>query len=381
MATGTRRDYYEVLGVRRDASLDEIKKAYRRLAVQYHPDRNPDSPGSEERFKEASEAYAVLSDTDKRARYDRFGHQAVAGDGFSGFDPAAFGDFADVLGDLFGFSFGDMFGSRRSRARDAPRRGRDLQYTVELTLEEAARGIDKQIKVPRQQDCDRCEGSGSEPGSTRETCSTCRGNGQVVFRRGFLSVSQTCPGCGGTGTVNRNPCTECSGRGRVEVESKLKVSVPPGVDTGMRLRLVGEGERGTLGGAPGDLYVVLSVAEHAKFEREGPHLHTELPVAVFEAMLGTELEVTTILDEVKSVRIKPGSQPGEVLRMRGLGMPHLNSSRRGDLFAHVRVVVPKRLTAEQRRLVEEAAKLGGGEERDASGGLFERLKRTLGGQS
>jgi molecular chaperone DnaJ len=378
MATGTRRDYYEILGVRRDASLEDVKKAYRRLAVQYHPDRNPNNPESEERFKEASEAYAILSDAEKRSRYDRFGHQAVAGDGFSGFDPGAFGDFADILGDLFGFSFGDIFGARPQRARYGPRRGRDLQYTVSLTLEEAARGIDQQIKVPRLQDCDRCQGSGSEPGSTRETCSTCHGNGQVMFRRGFLSVSQTCPGCGGAGTLNRNPCTECSGRGRVENETKLKVTVPAGVDTGMRLRLVGEGERGVLGGPPGDLYVMLSVADHSRFERDGADLHAELQVTVFEAMLGAELEMPTMLDEVTSVHIKPGTQPGEVLRLRGLGMPQLNSSRRGDLYAHVRVIVPKRLTAEQRRLVTEAAKLDERDEGGLSGRLFERLKRALG---
>jgi molecular chaperone DnaJ len=378
MATGTRRDYYEILGVRRDASLEDVKKAYRRLAVQYHPDRNPNNPESEERFKEASEAYAILSDAEKRSRYDRFGHQAVAGDGFSGFDPGAFGDFADILGDLFGFSFGDIFGARPQRARYGPRRGRDLQYTVSLTLEEAARGVDQQIKVPRLQDCDRCQGSGSEPGSTRETCSTCRGNGQVMFRRGFLSVSQTCPGCGGAGTLNRNPCTECSGRGRVENETKLKVTVPAGVDTGMRLRLVGEGERGVLGGPPGDLYVMLSVADHSRFERDGADLHAELQVTVFEAMLGAELEMPTMLDEVTSVHIKPGTQPGEVLRLRGLGMPQLNSGRRGDLYAHVRVIVPKRLTAEQRRLVTEAAKLDERDEGGLSGRLFERLKRALG---
>jgi len=378
MATGTRRDYYEILGVRRDASLEDIKKAYRRLAVQYHPDRNPDNPESEEKFKEASEAYAILSDSEKRSRYDRFGHQAVAGNGFSGFDPGAFGDFADILGDLFGFSFGDIFGARRPQARHGPRRGRDLQYTVQLTLEQAARGVEQQIKVPRLQDCDRCQGSGSEPGSTRETCSTCGGNGQVMFRRGFLSVSQTCPGCGGAGTLNRNPCTDCSGRGRVEVESKLKISVPAGVDTGMRLRLVGEGERGALGGTPGDLYVMLSIEDHPRFERDGADLHTELHVTVFEAMLGAEMEVMTILDEATSVQIKPGTQPGEVLRVRGLGMPQLNSSRRGDLYGHVRVVVPKRLTAEQRRLVEEAAKLGASDEGGGAGGLFERLKRALG---
>jgi len=380
MATGTRRDYYEVLGVSRDAQVAEIKAAYRQLAVENHPDRNPDNPRAEEKFKEASEAYAVLSDAEKRARYDRFGHQGVAGDGFTGFDPTAFGDFADILGDLFGFSMGDIFGGRQRSTRNVPRRGRDLQYTMSLTLDEAARGIDQTIKIPRLEDCERCDGSGGEPGSAPETCGTCGGRGQVMFRRGFLSVSQTCPSCGGAGLTNRNPCTECSGRGRREIETTLKVTVPPGVDSGMRLRLSGEGESGVLGGPRGDLYVVLSVAGHDSYERDGADLHVERPISVFQAMLGGEIDVPTILDEIENIEVNPGTQPGEVVRLRGAGMPQLNSSRRGDLYVHYRVVVPKRLDSEQRRLIAEAANLGDDLDEAVSGGLFERLKRAFGNE-
>lgn len=380
MSTGTRRDYYEVLGVSRDADVAEIKSAYRQLAVQNHPDKNPGDSAAEERFKEASEAYAVLSDPEKRTRYDRFGHQGVASDGFSGFDPTAFGDFADILGDLFGFSFGDIFGGRSRSARNVPRRGRDLQYTLSISLEDAARGLDRNVKIPRLEDCDRCDGSGVEPGSQPEACTTCHGNGQVMYRRGFLSVAQTCPNCGGAGRMIRNPCTECVGRGRKETETTLKVTVPAGVDTGMRLRLTGEGESGVLGGPPGDLYVVIAIDEHPQFQRSRSDLHVEVPISVFQAILGGEIQVRTILEEEKSVDIKEGTQPDEVIRLRGAGMPQLDSSRRGDLYVHYRVIVPRRLDSEQRRLVEEAAELGDHLGDEDSGGIFERLKRALGGE-
>jgi molecular chaperone DnaJ len=378
MATGTRRDYYEVLGVGREAPIDEIKRAYRRLAVQYHPDKNPDDPDAEEHFKEASEAYAVLSDVDKRAQYDRFGHQGVAGAGFTGFDPTAFGDFADILGDLFGFTFGDIFGGRRGSARNVPRRGHDLQYTLKITLEEAAQGLERSIKIPRLVGCDVCNGTGSERGTSPEACSTCGGNGQVMFRRGFLSVSQTCPSCGGAGRVNRHPCTGCQGKGRVETEASLRVTVPAGVDSGMRLRLVGEGESGFLGGPPGDLYVVLALDRHDLYERDGADLHVELPISVFQAMLGATLDITTILGEEKTVAVKSGTQPGDAVRIKGAGMPKLDTHRSGDLYVHFRVVVPGRLTGDQRRLVGEAARLGDDGVEDSQQGLFDRLKRVLG---
>jgi molecular chaperone DnaJ len=378
MATGTQRDYYEVLGVGRDASLDEIKKAYRRLAVEFHPDRNPDKPDAEDRFKEASEAYAVLSDADKRARYDRFGHQGVAANGFTGFDPTAFGDFADILGDLFGFSFGDIFGGRRRASRSRPRRGHDLQYTLKVSLEEAARGVERSIRIPRLEGCEVCGGSGLEPGTSPEGCSTCNGSGQVMFRRGFLSVAQTCPSCGGAGRVIRHPCAGCAGRGRVEAEANLKVTVPAGVATGMRLRLAGEGESGSRGGPPGDLFVVLAVDEHARFVRDGADLHVEEPISVFQAMLGGTIRIETVLAEEREVRVEAGTQPGDVVRLRGDGMPQLDSHRSGDLHVHLRVVVPKKLSSEQRRLIEDAAKHGDGIDEGLQGGFFGRLKRALG---
>jgi molecular chaperone DnaJ len=377
MTTGTRRDYYDILGVGRDASTADIKAAYRRLAVQYHPDRNPDDPDAEEKFKEASEAYAVLSDVEKRSRYDRFGHQGLGAEGFTGFDPGAFGDFADILGDLFGF--GDIFGTRRRGGGRRPQRGHDLQYTLKLSLEEAATGVERSIRVPRLEGCERCSGSGSEPGTTPETCNTCQGSGQVAFRRGFLSVAQTCPTCGGGGRVNRDPCRDCEGRGRVEREASLKVKVPAGVDSGMRLRLAGEGEGGALGGPPGDLFVVMAIEEHDLFKRDGAHLHLELPVSVFQAMLGAKVSITTILGEEQEITVQPGSQPGEVIRLNGAGMPHVNNRRRGDLYVHLRVVVPSKLTGEQRKLLEQVAELGGGLEPEVDRGFFERLKRAFGG--
>jgi molecular chaperone DnaJ len=378
MTTGTRGDYYDILGVGRDASASDIKAAYRRTAVKYHPDRNPDDPDAEEKFKEASEAYAVLSDADKRSRYDRFGHQCLGGDGFTGFDPNAFGDFADILGELFGFC--DIFGTRRRGGGQRPQRGHDLQYTLKLSLEEAATGVERSIRVPRFEGCERCAGSGSEPGTTPEACNTCQGSGQVAFRRGFLSVAQTCPTCGGGGRVNRDPCRDCEGRGRVEQEASLKVTVPAGVDTGMRLRLVGEGEGGSLGGPAGDLFVVMALEEHDFFQRDGADLHLELPVSVFQAMLGTKVPITTILGEETEVAVNPGAQPGEVIRLGGSGMPHVDGRRRGDLYVHLRVVVPSKLTGEQRKLIEEVAELGGGLEPEVDRGFFERLRRAFGGE-
>jgi molecular chaperone DnaJ len=379
MATGTRRDYYDILGVGREASTAEIKAAYRRLAVKFHPDKNPDNPEAEEQFKLASEAYAVLSDTDKRSRYDRFGHKGLGGEAFTGFDPSHFGDFADILGDLFGF--GDLFGSRRQHGGNRARRGHDLQYTLKLTLEEAATGVERSIRVPRLDTCERCSGSGAEPGTTPEACSTCQGAGQVAFRRGFLSVAQTCPSCGGAGRVNRNPCTDCEGKGRVERQAALKVTVPAGVDTGMRLRLAGEGEGGALGGPSGDLFVVMAVEEHDLFQRDGVDLHLELPISVYQALLGAAVRISSILGEALDVDIEAGAQPGEVIRLPGRGMPRVDGRRRGDLFVHLRVVVPKKISSEQRRLIEEAAELGGGLDPEVDRGFFERLKRAFVGSN
>lgn len=378
MSTEEARDYYVVLGVARDASVAEIKKAYRELAVKNHPDRNAGDHAAEERFKEASQAYAVLSDPEKRARYDRFGHQGVEGQPFTGFDPTAFGDFADILGDLFGF--GDIFGGRQGRSRQGRRRGHDLQYTLRISLDEAARGVERSIRVPRLENCKTCSGSGSKPGTTPEPCGTCGGNGQVMFRRGFLSVAQTCPSCSGAGRVNRYPCEGCSGRGRIEREATLKVNVPAGVDNGMRLRLTGEGESGPHGGQAGDLFVVIGITPHDVFARDGDDLHMELPISVYQAMLGAEIEVMTIQNEVSVVKLAAGTQPGEVAKVPGAGMPNVNGRRRGDLHVHCKVVVPRKLSSEQRQFVEEVARLGGGCEPEDQRSLFERLKRAFAGE-
>ncbi len=378
MTTTSQRDYYEVLGIDRAAQLDEIKKAYRRLAVQYHPDKNPGDPTAEGKFKEASEAYAVLSDSAKRAQYDRFGHRGVDGQQFTGFDPNAFGDFADILGDLFGF--GDLFGGRRRGGRPGPRRGHDLQYRLGITLEEAAKGVERTIKIPRQEACATCSGSGSEAGTHPEACSTCGGQGQVAFRRGFLSVAQTCPSCSGAGRVNRHPCRDCSGHGKNEREVTLKVTVPAGIDAGMRLRLSGEGEGGSLGGPAGDLYVVLDVKPHELFERDGLDLHLALPISVYQALLGARLKVPTILGDEQTVEIPSGAQPNDVVRLRGAGMPRLDGGQRGDLHIHLKVVIPRRLSSEERSLLEEAAAAGGGVDlTNQEGGLFERIRRALSG--
>ena len=377
MATGTRRDYYEVLGVGRDASIDEIKKAYRKLAVQYHPDRNPDNPDAEELFKEASEAYAVLSDQSKRAQYDRFGHSGVGDQPFTGFDPNSFGDFADILGDLFGF--GDIFGGgRRRRSRTGPVRGHDLRYNLAVTLEEAASGVERSIRIPREEQCETCDGEGAAPGTSRTVCPGCQGQGQVVFRRGFLTMAQTCPQCGGVGQVVSTPCETCEGRGRVERERSLKITVPAGVDTGMRLRLAGEGEDGLNGGRAGDLYVQIVVEDHELFVRDGSDLHLRLPISVFEAMLGARLAVPTIDGGEQSIEISPGAQPEDVVVVRGRGMPEVNGRGRGALKVHLQLQVPKKLTDEQRRLVEQAAGLEPPRGADEGEGFFQRIRRAFG---
>ncbi len=380
MATGTQRDYYEVLGVSRTATTEEIKRAYRKLAIRFHPDKNPDDPQAEERFKEASEAYAVLSDPEKRAAYDRFGHQAVGDNPFNGASPDIFMDFADILGDLFGF--GDMFGTRGRRrgGRSRARRGRDLAYTLSVTLEEAATGVKRTIRVPRRETCPDCGGTGVPPGSTPEVCPVCKGQGQIGYRRGFLTVAQTCPQCGGQGRVVKTPCATCGGAGLVEDEATLEIKVPPGVDTGVQLRFSGEGEGGLHGGGAGDLYVKVVVEEHDLFQREGNDLHLVLPISAFQAMLGTKLWVPSIDGGQKEVTIAPGAQPGDQVRLRGEGLPDLRTGRRGDLVIHLKVVVPDRLTPEQRRLVEEAARAVGEHHHRQGDSFFERLKRRLGNE-
>ena len=380
----SKRDYYEVLGVSRSASDSEIKSAYRKLAVKYHPDKNPGDHAAEEMFKEAAEAYAVLCDSEKRSLYDRFGHAGLkgAGAGGAGFDPsvfAEFGDFADILGNMFGF--GDLFGGRR---RGGPQRGADLRYDLEITFEEAARGTETTIQIPRQEPCDACRGTGAAPGSSPTTCPMCRGVGQVRRQQGFFTLATTCPQCRGNGQIIAKPCTTCSGAGRVQRERKLTVKIPAGIATGQQLRLQGEGEAGGAGGPAGHLYVVVHVHEHEFFRRDGNNLFCEIPVNFTTVALGGEITVPT-LDGSEPVKVPEGTPTGTTLRLRGKGMPDVNGRGRGDLFATVQVQTPKKLTREQRKLLEDLSKMlpaekfeprprGDEEERN----LFDRVKDMFG---
>jgi len=343
-----KRDYYEVLGVNRDASEEEIKKAYRRLAMKWHPDRNPDNPRAEEYFKEAKEAYEVLSDAQRRAAYDRYGHAAV--------DPAAaaaqagtggFGGFGDVFSDLFG----EIFGGGRS-ARQGAFRGADLRYNLEITLEQAARGLETQIRVPTTAECSACRGSGARPGSQPQTCPTCRGRGQVRMAQGPFSITQTCPRCHGVGRVVVHPCPSCDGAGRVRQHKTLQVRIPAGVDEGDRVRLAGEGEPGSGGGPPGDLYVQIHIRPHPVFQREGDDLHCEMPISFAVAALGGEIEIPTLEGSAR-IRIPAETQSGKAFRLRGKGIRGVRSQTPGDLYCHVVVETPVHLTERQKELLRE----------------------------
>jgi molecular chaperone DnaJ len=352
----SKRDYYEILSVTRTATDGEIKSAYRKLAMQYHPDRNPGDKVAEERFKEAAEAYAVLCDPEKRSLYDRFGHQGVrsAAGGGAGFDPSVFnefGDFADILGNMFGF--GDLFGN--ARRRGGPQRGADLRYDLEIAFEESAKGVETTIQIPRQETCETCHGSGAAAGSSPTTCGMCRGQGQVRSQQGFFTVARTCPQCQGAGKIITKPCTTCHGAGRISRERKLTVKIPPGIATGQQLRLQHEGEAGSAGGPAGNLYVVVHVQEHEFFRRDGNNLFCEVGVNFTTVALGGEIQVPT-LDGQETVKIPEGTQTGTTLKLRGKGMPDVNGRGRGDLFATVQVHTPKKLTKDQRHLLEQLAK-------------------------
>ena len=369
----SRRDYYEVLGVGRDDDASAIKKAYRKLAVQYHPDKNPGDKGAENRFKEAAEAYSVLSDPDARCRYDQFGHDGVAGRAAStGFDPETFADFGDILGDLFGM--GSIFGG--GGRRRTPRRGADLRYDLEIGLEEAVRGVETKIPVARLSSCASCGGRGAKNASDVESCGQCGGRGQVAYQQGFFTIAKTCGRCGGAGRVIKKACPACQGRGRVRSERELSVKIPPGVADGVQLRVSGEGEAAEgEGGRSGDLYVVLRVREHAYFVREANDLHCDLAVSFSQAALGAKVLVTT-LDDEKEIDLPAGTQAGTEIRLRGLGAPSLDGGGRGDQVVHIVVRTPKRLSARQRELLEELAQLDG--ETPSDRGLFDRVREIFG---
>lgn len=378
----SKRDYYEILGVARDASDQQIKSAYRKLALKHHPDRNPGDARAEEAFKEAAEAYAIISDGEKRSLYDRFGHAGVSGAGAGGFDPNAFAGFEDIfgnLGDLFGF--GDMFGGRRRRG--GPQRGSDLRYDLEISFAESFAGTETAIQIPREETCDTCAGTGAAAGSSPETCAQCRGTGQQRFQQGFLTVARPCPTCRGAGKVISKPCQACRGAGRVGRERKITAKIPAGIATGQRLRLYGEGEHGTAGGPPGDLYVVVHVQDHPFFQREGDDLYCEMPVSFPTLALGGEVPVPT-MEGYEAIRVPGGTQAGARFKLRGKGMPNVSGRGQGDLYAITRVAVPKKLTKEQRHLLEELAKtlpeeqVETGAEDGSDKPFFEKVKDIFG---
>jgi molecular chaperone DnaJ len=379
----SRRDYYDVLGVTKSASDSEIKSAYRKLALQYHPDRNPGNKPAEDKFKEAAEAYSVLADEEKRARYDRFGHAGVSGSsgGGAGFDPTIFADFQDIfggLGDIFGF--GGFGGGRRG----GPQRGADLRYDLEIDFEQSAKGVDTAIQIPRRETCETCKGSGAAPGSTPTTCSQCRGTGQLRYQQGFFTVARTCGQCRGSGKVVTKPCATCHGGGTVEQTRKLTVKIPAGIATGQRLRLTGEGEGGTLGGPAGDLYVVIIVRDHEFFQRDGNDLHCVMPVHFTTLALGGELTVPAI-DGTETVKIPEGTQTGTMFKVRGKGMPDVSGRGKGDLLVTVQASTPKKLTKDQRKLLEQLAEslppLKGkptSPENSEDRGIFDKVKDIFG---
>jgi molecular chaperone DnaJ len=344
----TKRDYYEVLGVNRDASEEDIKKAYRKLAMKFHPDRNPDSKESEEKFKEAKEAYEVLSEAEKRRAYDAYGHAGVNPQmgGMGGGGDAGFGGFAEAFGDIFG----DIFGGARGRSNVY--RGADLRYNLEIALEQAARGTETKIRIPAMEECDTCHGSGAKPGTQAKTCTTCGGTGAVRMSQGFFSIQQACPACHGSGKIIADPCRDCSGAGRVKRHKTLSVKIPAGIDEGDRIRLAGEGEAGVNGGPPGDLYVVIHLKEHAVFQRDANDLHCQMPVSFTTAALGGDIAIPTLEGQAK-VKIPPETQTGQVLRLRGKGIKGVRSSHPGDLLCEIVVETPVKLTERQKELLRE----------------------------
>ena len=345
-----KRDYYEVLGVNRDASDEDIKKAYRKLAMKFHPDRNPDNKESEGKFKEAKEAYEVLSDKEKRGTYDAYGHAGVDARAGMGAGQHGFGGFSDAFGDIFGEIFGGGAGARGGRS--SVYRGADLRYNLEITLEQAARGTETKIRIPTLEECETCQGSGAKPGTSAKTCHTCSGSGQVRMAMGPFSMAQTCPTCHGTGKVIPTPCATCHGAGRLKKHKTLSVKIPTGVDEGDRIRLSGEGEAGVNGGPPGDLYVVIHLREHSVFQREGNDLHCEMPLSFSTAALGGEIVIPT-LDGEAMIKIPAETQTGQVFRLRGKGIKGVRSNSHGDLLCHMVIETPVRLTERQKELLRE----------------------------
>lgn len=373
-----KRDFYEVLGVPKNASEDEIKKAYRKLAMKYHPDRNQGegAKAAEEKFKEIKEAYEILSDGQKKAAYDQYGHAGVDPNMRGAGGAEGFGGFAEAFGDIFG----DMFGQQRRGGGGGGRqvyRGSDLSYAMEISLEEAAKGKDSQIKIPSWDECDHCHGTGAKPGTDAKTCTTCHGNGVVQMRQGFFSVQQTCPTCQGSGKIIPEPCTSCHGQGKIKSQKTLEIKIPAGIDDGMRIRSSGNGEPGVNGGPRGDLYIEIRIKPHEIFERDGDDLHCTVPISMTTAALGGEIEVPT-LDGKAAIDIPEGTQPGKQFRLRGKGIKGVRSSIAGDLYCHIQVEIPVKLTEFQRKTLKElddSLKKGGGKHSPGGQSFAEKFKR------
>jgi molecular chaperone DnaJ len=375
------RDYYEVLGITKTASVEEIKTSYRKAAMQWHPDRNPENKHEAEiRFRECTEAYSVLSDAQKRQIYDAYGHAGLArSGGQTDFNETIFQDFHDILGDFFGFE--DLFGGgrRRGGSRTRAQRGSDLRYDMTLTFEEASTGVNTRIRVPRQEYCESCNGTGAKKGTGVVSCQTCGGRGQLIYQQGFFTINRTCPACQGAGQIVKERCPDCRGQGRVDREHTIELRIPPGVDTGTRLRVQGEGEPGPNGGPAGDLYVVLDVKEHSFFERRGADLYCTIPLSVAQAALGTELQVPGLNGEER-LKIPEGTQSGAVFRVKGKGLSDPHGGGRGDLYYHVRVITPTKLTKEQRKLIEQLHATLKVDNKPAERGssLFDKVKDIFG---
>jgi len=357
----TRRDYYEILGIQHNASSDEIKKAYRQMALKFHPDRNHGDKDAEEKFKEAAEAYSVLIDPEKKSIYDRFGHDGLRGEGmsgFSGFNSSIFEGFEDILGSFFNFGFDDIFGTRSRERASHSRRGRDLALEFKISLEEAAHGVGKEINVNRVELCEVCEGSKMKPGTQKSVCQSCQGRGQVRYQQGFFTIARTCSHCQGSGEVIITPCENCRGQGKEKKKKPLQIKTPPGVDNNTKLRIEGEGEAGEKGAPRGDLYVLIRVKKHEFFEREGRDLYCQISLSFSQAALGTTVEIPT-LEGNEILKIPAGSQSGEIFKLKGNGIKDLHTSRKGDLFVKINVKTPKSLTKKQKELLEQFAKARG----------------------
>lgn len=374
-----KRDYYEILGVPRNAPLQDIKSSYRKLAIKYHPDRNPDNKEAEEFFKEAAEAYAVLSDSEKRELYDRYGHQGLNNIGFEGYRgfEDIFSSFGDIFGDFFNFGFAGAGGGGGRKRRSAAQRGNDLRYDMQLEFKEAIFGVEREITIERASSCETCHGSGSKPGKGPATCPLCQGRGQVVHSQGFFTVSSTCNQCHGSGKIITDPCETCRGDGRIMKKSTLSVKVPAGVDNGSRLRLSGEGEEGLHGGGAGDLYIFLLVKEHEFFVRDGDNIHCQIPISFTQAALGAEIDVPTIEDDTFKLTIPRGTQTNKVFVQRGAGSFNLRGHGRGDLLIEVRVVTPTKLNPQQETLLREFAEVSGDAVSEKKRNIFDKIKEQI----